>query len=83
VLLGVTRGLVLDLAADLLPLHEQPVHTTELGRVAEAFITSASREVMPVVQIDQAVIGSGIPGPISQALLARYREHVHRAAERP
>jgi branched-chain amino acid aminotransferase len=84
VLLGVTRGLVLELAAPIgLPLVEQPVRLDELPQLSEAFITSASREVMPVVQIDAAVIGMGRPGPVSQQLLALYRTRVPEDAERP
>jgi branched-chain amino acid aminotransferase len=84
VLLGVTRSLVLALSAGLAPVAEQPVTLDELRRApaAEAFITSASREVMPVVQIDADAVGAGQPGPVTRQLLARYREHARLAAEK-
>lgn len=47
----------------------------------EAFITSSSREVTPVVQIDQHPIGTGQPGPITQTLLEKYRAHLELNAE--
>jgi branched-subunit amino acid aminotransferase/4-amino-4-deoxychorismate lyase len=56
---------------------------SEINRVAEAFITSSSREVLPVIQIDQQVIGTGQPGPIAQTLLAKYRAYLERNAETP
>jgi len=39
----------------------------------EAFLTSTTREVVPIVQVDEHTIGSGTPGPITNALLAGYR----------
>ena len=44
-------------------------------RADEAFITSTTRELSPVVRIDEQVIGSGTPGPITLELLARYRRY--------
>jgi branched-subunit amino acid aminotransferase/4-amino-4-deoxychorismate lyase len=54
-----------------------------LPQISEAFITSSSREVMPVIRIDDQVIGKGEPGPITQTLLSRYRAHLDWTAEAP
>ena len=81
VLEGITRHIVLQEAVAVLPIEYQPVKLAELNRVAEAFITSSSREVMPVIQIDEHVIGTGQPGPITQRLLAHYRADLEREAE--
>ncbi|MBM4424111.1 MAG: hypothetical protein FJ030_12080 [Chloroflexi bacterium] len=81
VLEGVTRGVVLKEAAGLLPISLAPIAVSDLPRAAEAFITSSGREVMPVRQIDEVVIGE--PGPITKELMARYRAHVMRDAEAP
>lgn len=83
VLEGVTRGVVLALAVELLPVVCTAIHLADLPRVSEAFITSSSREVMPVVQIDQTTIGTGKPGPITQILMDRYRAYLMEAAESP
>lgn len=83
VLAGVTRGVVLALAAELVPVRFEPIHLRELGRLSEAFITSSTREVVPVVAIDATPIGDGRPGPISRELLARYRAGLEAAAEVP
>lgn len=83
VLEGVTRGIVLAQAADVLPIACAPVTLDDLACLSEAFITSSSREVMPVVRIDDVLIGSGRPGPIAQTLLARYRAYLARAIETP
>ncbi len=81
VLEGITRRIVLQEAAGIIPIDYRPVKVNELDRVTEAFITSSSREVMPVIQIDDHVIGNGQPGAITQALLAKYREELARNAE--
>jgi branched-chain amino acid aminotransferase len=81
VLRGVTRALVLEMAADLLPVDLRAVRKDELGAVAEAFITSVSREVLPVVRIDGQPLGGGSPGPKTRALMAAFAALAQREAE--
>lgn len=81
VLAGVTRGIVLALARSLLPVREEAVTVGELGACSEAFITSSSREVMPVVEVDHRPIGDGRPGPVARELGRRYRAHLLELAE--
>jgi branched-chain amino acid aminotransferase len=78
---GTTRTLVLELAAMVLPVVWEPVRVDALPQVDECFITSVSREVLPVVRIDQQIIGRGVPGAITLELLRRFREHVRVCAE--
>jgi branched-chain amino acid aminotransferase len=81
VLAGITRGLVLDAARALVPVEPRAVRRDELGSVGEAFLTSASREVMPVVRIDDAPVGDGAVGPITRELMNAFAERVRREAE--
>jgi branched-chain amino acid aminotransferase len=81
ILEGITRHIVLQEAVTLIPIDYRPIKVSELDRVAEAFITSSSREVMPVIQIDDQIIGSGQPGSITLTLLAKYRDELARNAE--
>ena len=81
VLLGVTRSLVLEAAAAVLPVARTPVRLDELERVRECFITSVSREVLPVVRIDDHRIGGGRPGPKTRAIVAAFASLVEREAE--
>ena len=81
VLEGITRHIVLQEAASVVPIDYRPVKVSEIDRVTEAFITSSSREVMPVIQIVELVIGTGQPGPITQWLVAQYRADLVREAE--
>jgi branched-chain amino acid aminotransferase len=81
VLIGTTRSLVLDVAAGLLPVELRPIHTADLERIAEAFITSVSRLVLPVVAIGDRSIGAGEPGPIALELLHRARLRIEEELE--
>jgi branched-subunit amino acid aminotransferase/4-amino-4-deoxychorismate lyase len=71
---------VLEVARDVIPITTEAVRYADLPRVSECFITSVSREIMPVVKIDQLVIGDGSPGPITRALMGRFRALVTREA---
>jgi branched-chain amino acid aminotransferase len=81
VLAGITRNIVLQEAASVIPIDYRPLKVREIDRVAEAFITSSSREVLPVIQIDEQIIGTGQPGPITQMLLEKYRAYLEQNAE--
>ena len=75
ILAGITRGVLMEVLAELqIKLEERPFTPAEAREAAEAFVTSASQIVMPVVMIDDATIGSGEPGAISR----RLREQFHR-----
>lgn len=78
VLIGVTRNAVLELARGRFPIEERPILLDELPLIDEAFITSSSKEIMPVVQIDDLVIGNGTPGPRTYELERRFIEMVER-----
>ena len=74
ILAGITRGVLMEVLAELqIKLEERPFTPAEAREAAEAFVTSASQIVMPVVMIDDATIGSGEPGAISR----RLREQFH------
>lgn len=78
VLLGVTRNVVLELARDRFSIEERPILLSELSHIDEAFITSSSKEITPVVQIDDLLIGSGKPGSRTYELEQRFIAMVER-----
>ena len=59
----------------------QPLKLDQLSAVDEAFITSSSRGVVPVIQIDGATVGQGSPGQITRMLMRAYDEYVLKHAE--
>lgn len=81
ILPGVTRALVLALAAEAgLPAEERPLAAGEVRAADELFLTSTSRELLPVTRLDGLPVGDGRPGPVTRALHARYRGAADRAA---
>ncbi len=78
ILMGITRNVVLELAQGRFPIEERPILLEELPQVDEAFMTGSSREIMPVVQIDDLVIGNGRPGKRTYELEQKFIEMVER-----
>lgn len=76
ILRGITRKQVLDLAPDIVRVEERTVHMDELPTFREAFLTSSTKGVMPVVQVDETVIGEGLPGEVTLRLGALFVERV-------
>lgn len=76
---GVTRDVVLDLAAHLgISATERIFTLYDVYAADECFLTGTGAEVAPVVEIDARRIGDGRPGPITQRLNAAFRDLVRR-----
>ncbi len=76
VLAGVTQEEVLKLAARLaIPVERRPLPLSDLGQWNEAFLTSTSRHVLPLVRLDGQPIGAGRSGPITKTLRAAFEAH--------
>lgn len=81
ILHGITRAAVIRLAAEAQMEVEERLFTVEEAQAAdEAFFTSASAFVMPVVEIDGAAIGEGKPGPVAARLREIYLDEMRKAA---
>jgi D-alanine transaminase len=75
ILHGITRKSVMELAKrENLEIEERPFTPEEAAEAREAFSTSASAFVMPVVKIDGHVLGNGVPGPVSEKMRKLYVE---------
>jgi branched-subunit amino acid aminotransferase/4-amino-4-deoxychorismate lyase len=68
ILHGITRQKILELASKDLPVEERAVMLSEIKGAKEAFMTSTTRQVLPIVQIDDVIVGNGMPGRISKLL---------------
>jgi branched-chain amino acid aminotransferase len=78
---GITREFVLGLARNLgIPVQEEALRPADLAAADEAFISGTTREVTPVVAVDDQTIGRGKPGEITLNLLTAFREKVQQAA---
>ena len=71
---GITREFLLDIgAAAGVPVREQTLQDADLFGADEAFLTSTTRELVPIVQVDDRTIGTGKPGPVTAKLLEEFR----------
>jgi branched-chain amino acid aminotransferase len=76
---GVTRAFLFDVGRELgIDVRDETLVPQDLETADEVFITSTTRELSPVTRIDDRVIGTGRPGPITMKLLQGYRR---RASE--
>jgi len=81
ILHGITRKAVLTLAREAqMEVEERPFTIEEAKQADEAFYTSASAFVMPVVSIDGVSLGDGTPGPIARRLREIYIDESRKAA---
>lgn len=73
---GVTRDLVVQLAqANDVPCREGEISETELRAADELWLTSSTKEILPVTRLDGLPVGNGQPGPMWERLLALYQEY--------
>jgi branched-chain amino acid aminotransferase len=82
ILKGITRQLVLEAAGSLsIPVIDQSLLAKEIHEIDEAFITSASRGVLPVSVIDTKKVGLGIPGPITRKISLAFNQKLQSDLE--
>jgi branched-chain amino acid aminotransferase len=73
-LAGITRAFILEVGGQLgIPMREETLRDADLLGADEAFLTSTTREVVPIVRVDRRPIADGRPGPITRMLLSAYR----------
>ncbi len=81
-LYGITRGTVMDLAAQAgLKVSEPNLTRFDLFNADECFLTGTGAEIMPVIKIDGRVIGGGKPGPLTIKLISDYKALVQCTVE--
>lgn len=79
ILEGITRKIVLQLIAEAgITLRLKAISLAEIDDVDEAFLSSSSRGLVPLVEIDGHQIGAGQPGPRTRQLMAAYDDFVRR-----
>lgn len=73
---GITRDLVLELAKTKgVPTSERAVRVEELASAQEIWMTSSTREILPVVELNGSPVGSGVPGPVWALLQEAYQDY--------
>ena len=81
---GITRAFLFEVGAEIgIPVREAVLRDADLFDADEAFLTSTTREVVPIVQVDDRKIGAGKLGPVTLALLEGYRRKAQALTVRP
>ncbi len=71
ILAGITRELILELASTKgIPYREQELPVTHLRQASEVWLTSSTKEIIPVTRVDHQPVGDGRPGPVWRRLMA-------------
>jgi branched-chain amino acid aminotransferase len=79
---GITRECLFEVgAARGIPVREATLFEVDLFGADEAFLTGTTREVLPIVRVDDRPIAAGAPGPVTLALLEAFRERAHGGAQ--
>jgi branched-chain amino acid aminotransferase len=74
-LAGITREFLFEVGQRIgIEVREQVLHDQDLLEADEAFLTSTTRELVPITRVDDRVVGGGSPGPVTKALLAEFRK---------
>jgi branched-chain amino acid aminotransferase len=76
ILFGITRTVVLEIAAQHYPVEIRDLPRTELLRAREVFITGTNKGLVPVVQIDETKIGTGRPGAETGNIMKHLKAHL-------
>jgi D-alanine transaminase len=77
ILPGITRSVVLDIARRAgIPVREDAFTEQDIPRLEEAFLAGTTTDVMPIVRVNEQVIGNGTPGPITTRLHTAFRAHL-------
>jgi branched-chain amino acid aminotransferase len=76
---GITREYLLEIGPEIgVPVREQVLRDPDLFGADECFLTSTTREIVPIVRVDDRVIGTGRPGPTTQRLLEALRRKAYQ-----
>lgn len=81
ILQGVIRKQVLQLASGQYTVEEKAITLEDIYLAKEAFITSTTKNILPVVKVDGQVIGAGVPGKITTGLAADLKSVIDKLAQ--
>jgi D-alanine transaminase/branched-chain amino acid aminotransferase len=77
ILKGVTRKHILKFGSEKFNIAERELTMEDLRNAKECFITSTTKNILPVTKIDDRILGAGTPGPVTKALMAEFDKYVY------
>jgi len=81
ILIGLTRNFVIKLAKNKFKVEERDIDLKELERAEETFIASTTKEILPVVKIDNKIIGNGRVGKKTKYLMDLVHQYTQKSTE--
>jgi branched-subunit amino acid aminotransferase/4-amino-4-deoxychorismate lyase len=82
ILKGITRKHTLEIARDVGGIELSDITIEEVQNAKEVFLTSSSQRIMPVVQVDDFMIGNGKPGIVTVELSKLLQAHIEKLMEK-
>jgi len=76
ILMGITRKHLIAVAKEYYEVEVRDVRVEEIFSADEVFMTGTSKHVLPVIQIDDAVIANGSPGPMTMRLMEEFERYI-------
>lgn len=76
---GVSRKYIMEISAGMFETEARDVSLEELRNAKEAFITSTTKNILPVVQVDGRTVGNGSPGEVTRALANEYNRIIYES----
>ena len=79
---GITRSFVLELAAkNNIPFQERDIHETELSTADELWFTSSTKDIVPILTLNNKSVGTGQPGAVWQHMIDLYLDYREQLRE--
>ena len=75
ILPGITRGVLVDLVTGHFDLDVREIQRDELPSMEEVFISASNKEIVPIIQVDDIVIGDGRPGRRTQKVMQLFKDY--------
>lgn len=74
ILPGVTRSVVLKLAEGIVDVELRHIDRQELAEMDEIFLSASNKEIVPIIRVDEMIVGDGKPGSVTREIMKRFRE---------
>ncbi len=78
ILPGITRQVVLELAKHDFEVQIRDIHVNELTKAQGAFLSSSNKQILPVIQVDDVIIGKGVPCEQTLKIMKRFQDYTKR-----